>query len=183
MIAVFTAVVRRPGGSRMGVLLAVVFLAALSGCKRETISLAEREKMQETDFVSSLQKQGGTVKEKDYPPYGTGYVVNLSGARLTDDTFKDLKGLKRLADLDLSKSSIRDDQMEQLNEVANLLVNLNLSDTAVTDAGLAKLTHTYVLFNLNLVGTKATPAGVAHFQKLRLDSPYTKVKKTNVKLK
>jgi hypothetical protein len=183
MTTVFTAGARRPGGSGPCVLLAVAFLAALPGCKRETVSLAEREKMQETDVVSSLQQQGGTVKEKNYPPYGNGYVVNLSGARLTDDTFKNLKGLKRLADLDLSKSSITDDQMDQLNDVANLLVRLDLSHTAVTDAGIEKLTRTYVLFNLNLAGTKVTPAGVARFQKKRLESPYAKVKQTNVKLK
>src|SRR5262245_47239322 len=122
MIALSPAGARRPGGSRFVVLLAVALLAALPGCKRETVSLAEREKMQETDFVNALQQQGGTVKEKEYPPHGTGYVVNLSGARVTDETFRDLKGLKRLAELDLSKSSITDGQMDRLNDVANLLV-------------------------------------------------------------
>src|SRR5262245_19525306 len=182
MIAEFPAGARRSGGSWFIVLLAVAFLAALPGCKRETISLAEREKMQETDFVNSLQKQGATVKEKDYPPHGTGYVVNLSGARLADDTFRDLKGLQRVAELDLSKSSLADDQMDQLNEVSKDLVRLDLSNTAVTDAGLGKLKAVYVLFNLNLAGTKVTAAGVARFQKQRLESPYTKVKRTNVKL-
>jgi hypothetical protein len=173
---------RRPGGSRFVVFLAVLFLAALPGCGRPTVSLAEREKMQETDFVTSLQKQGGTVTEKSYPPHGDGYVVNLSGAKITDETFRDLKGLKRLAELDLSKSSVADGQMDQLNEVAKYLVRLDLSHTAVTDAGIEKLANTYVLFNLNLAGTKITAAGVARFQKLRLQSPYTKVKRTTVKL-
>jgi hypothetical protein len=182
MITESPAGARRPGGSRFVVLPAVLFLAALPGCGRPTVSLAEREKQQETDFVSALQQQGGTVTEKSYPPYGNGFVVKLSGAKVTDETFRDLKGLKRLAELDLSKSSITDSQMEQLNEVAKYLVKLDLSHTAVTDAGLEKLANTYVLMNLNLAGTRATAAGVARFQKLRLQSQYTKVKRTNVKL-
>ena len=180
MTAAYTAGARRLGGSALPALLS---LAMLVGCGRETQSLAEREKKQKTDFVSSLKEQGATVTEKDYPPYGRGYVVNLSGARLTDDTFRDLKGLKRLADLDLSRSTLTDEQMGQLDEVSNLLVRLDLSNTAVTDAGLEKLKRVYVLFNLNLVGTKVTPAGVTRFQSQRLESPHTRVKKTNVKLK
>jgi hypothetical protein len=182
MIVESPAGARGPGGSRFFALLAVALLAALPGCGRPTVSLAEREKMQETDFVTALQKQGGTVTEKSYPPHGDGYVVSLSGANVTDDTFQNLKGLKRLAELDLSKSSITDAQMDQLNEIAKYLVNLDLSHTAVTDAGLEKLTRTYVLFNLNLAGTKVTAAGVARFQQLRLQSPHTKVKRTSVKL-
>jgi hypothetical protein len=155
----------------------------MPGCKKDTVSLAEREKMQQADFANSLQQQGGTVKEKSYPPYGNGYEVKLSGARITDDTFKDLKGLQRVAELDLSKSSITDDQMGRLNEIATLLVKLDLSNTAVTDAGLVQLKHVPVLFNLNLAGTKVTPAGVARFQKQRLENPFIKVKQTNVKLR
>jgi uncharacterized protein YjbI with pentapeptide repeats len=180
MTAAITTGARRFAGSALPALLS---LAMLAGCSRPTQSLAERAKQQETDFVGSLQAQGATVQEKSYPPHGVGYVVNLSGATLTDDTFRDLKGLKRLAELDLSRSSLTDAQMDQLNEVSNLLVRLDLSNTAITDAGLEKLKRVYVLFNLNAAGTKVTPAGVARFQKQRLESPYTRVNHTNVKLK
>jgi hypothetical protein len=172
------------GRASWRLLPALCLLAALPACGRDNkVSLSEIEKQQESDRVGSIEEQGGTVSEKSYPPYGTGYVVNLSGARINHSTFKNLKALKRVAELDLSKSSITDDQMEQLNEVANLLVRLDLSRTAVTDAGLAKLTNTYVLFNLNVVGTEVTAAGVERFKQLRLASPYTRVKQPNVKLK
>jgi hypothetical protein len=160
-------------------------LAALLvvGCVGGGVSLSEREKQGETNSSSTLQDQGGTVTEKTYPPYGSGYEVKLSGAQVNDATFTHLKKLQRVAELDLSRSSITDEQMGQLNEVANLLVRLDLSSTAVTDEGLEKLTNTYVLFNLNLAGTKCTPAGVERFKAKRLASPHTRVKNPNVKLK
>jgi hypothetical protein len=66
--------------------------------------------------------------------------------------------------LDLSKSSLTDDHMDQLNEIASFIGRLNLSDTAVTDAGLEKLTNLEKCMFLNLTGTKVTPAAAKRFE-------------------
>jgi hypothetical protein len=136
----------------------------------------QRDLNKEQDCVNALREQGATIEEKKYPPYGNGFVVNLSGAQITDTTFKHLACLKRVADLNLSKSSITDAQMAQLNDVPCYLTKLDLSNTTVTDEGLDKMTHLYVLMNLNLAGTKVTPEAVKRLQTRRLADPLTKAK-------
>jgi hypothetical protein len=153
----------------------VPFLFAV-GCKGDGLSDLQRELNKEQDCANALREQGGKVEEKSYPPYGMGYVVNLSGVQITDATFKHLACLKRVAELDLSKSSITDEQMQRLNEVPAYILRLDLSHTAVTDAGLAKMTHLYALTTLNLAGTTATPAGVQRLQDRRVADPQTKFK-------
>lgn len=177
-------------GSRLRVLLILLLLVALPGCKGGNgLSDYQREENKREERESSLRDQGATITTKDYRPYGTGYVVNLSGAQITDATLQKLKGLNgqghqpRVAELDLSKSSITDGQMDQLNEVANFLVKLDLSNTEVTDAGLVKLTNLNVCFDLYLAGTKVTSAGVERFKNERLARPMTKVKNMKVHLK
>jgi hypothetical protein len=160
-----------------------LLLAVLPGCQGDGLSEYQREQNKQEERVSALRAQGMEVTEKNYRPYGKGYVVNLSGAQLTDDTFQKLQGLKRITEMDLSKSSLADEQMDRLNEVASLLVKLDLSNTAVTDAGLEKLTNLNLCFNLNLAQTKVTPAGVERFKKERLARPTTKAKDLKVRLK
>jgi uncharacterized protein YjbI with pentapeptide repeats len=175
------------GSCRLGlffsVLLAFLLLAVLPGCKGGGLSDYEREQKKKEQTKSALHDQGAKITQKRYPPYGNGYVVDLSGAQLTDSTFQQLKGLERVAELNLSKSSLTDDQMDKLNDVAYLLVKLDLSNTAVTDAGVEKLTNLNVCSDLNLAGTQVTKAGVENFTKQRLARPKTRVKKLNVHLK
>jgi hypothetical protein len=150
-------------------LLFLSLLVALSGCDgtRRNIGYEQKEKENE-ERENSLRDQGATITRKSYPLLGMGYAVNLSSAKITDNTFQKLKDLNRVAELDLSKSSITDGQMDQLNEVAQSLVKLDLSNTAVTDTGLEKLTNLNVCLNLDLAGTKVTPAAVGRFKNERL---------------
>jgi hypothetical protein len=126
-----------------------LLLAVLPGCQGDGLSEYQREQNKQEERMSALRAQGVEVTEKNYRPHGKGYVVNLSGAQLTDDTFRKLKDLQRITELDLSKSSLADEQMDRLNEVAYLLVKLDLSNTPVTDTGLEKLTNLNLCFNLN----------------------------------
>lgn len=167
----------------------MLLVAVLPGCKGDGLSDYQREENKREERLSSLSNQGATISTKDYPPYGRGYVVNLSGAQITSATFQTLKDLNKqggrrgIAELGLSKSSISDDQMDQLNEVAHFLVKLDLSNTTVTDAGLQKLTNLNVCFHLNLAGTQVTSDGVSRFKNERLNRPTTKVKNTNIQLR
>lgn len=150
-------------------LLTLLLLVALAGCggtnRKVTYEQVEKEK---EDRMSSLREQGATIARKNYPLFGMGYAVKLSGAQIADETVQKLKELQRVTELDLSKSSIADAQMDQLNELATSLVRLDLSDTAITDAGLEKLTNLNVCLDLNLAGTKVTPAAAERFKKERL---------------
>jgi hypothetical protein len=47
------------------------------------------------------------------------------------------------------------------------VMKLDLSHTAVTDAGLDKLVNVILLGDLNLTGTKVTPAGAERLKKRR----------------
>lgn len=149
---------------RLTVLLTLLLLSALPGCKKDPLGDSEREQKKKEEVISALREQGGTVTPKNYPSHGNGYVVNLSGAQLSDGTFQNLKDLQLVTELDLSKSSLTDEQMEQLNQATSVLLKLNLSNTKVTDAGLEKLTNLKMCMDLNLVGTQVTPAGAERFK-------------------
>jgi hypothetical protein len=143
--------------------LLTLALAALPGCGNTTDSAQEAKKKEA--IVNSLRENNVTITRKSYPPFGSGYEVGLSGAQLTDDTFAKLKEIQPITELDLSKSSIIDAQMDKVNQIAGVLVRLNLSNTAVTDAGLEKLTNLNRCIYLNLVGTKVTREAVERFKK------------------
>lgn len=174
MVGVLISGARHPG-HRLTVLLTLLLLATLPGCKRDALSDSEREQKKKEDALASLREQGGSVTQKNYPPHGNGYVVDLKGAQITDRTFENLKELQRVTDLDLSKSSITDEQMDQLNQAVVVLLKLNLSNTKVTDAGLDKLTNLKMCFDLNLTGTQVTPAGVERFKQQHARRSNTKL--------
>src|SRR5262245_1445429 len=156
----------------------LVILFTVTGCgKGDGLSDYERAQKKKDDAAAAIRSLGGEVTTVRYPQED-GWAVKLRGAKITDDTFLQLKTLGRVAELDLSKSSITDDQLGQLNEqdVGTLIVKLDLSHTAVTDAGLEKLSNLYVLSLLKLVGTKVTAAGVERFKQQRLANPKTYVK-------
>jgi len=149
--------------------LTLALLAALPGCGKEQGSAQEAK--QKEAIVNSLREQNVAVTPKSYPPFGNGYVVDLSGAQVTDGTFAKLKELQRVTELDLSKSSITDAQMDKVNQIAFVLLRLNLSHTAVTDAGLEKLTDLNKCMHLNLVGTKVTREAVERFKQQHARRP------------
>ena len=65
--------------------------------------------------------------------------------------------------------------MGQLAEIQHF-VRLDLSNTAVTDAGLEKLVNVPLLLNLRLAGTRVTPAGVERFKTQHLANAEDKSK-------
>jgi hypothetical protein len=173
----------RPGRLPAAVLL--LLLAGAPGCgKGDGLSLAERAQKPKDDAKSAIEQMGGVVTVFHHP-LGDGWSVNLSGAQISDDLFDHLKALGRVAELDLSRSTVTDEQVARLGEpgVGNVLTKLDLSQTAVTDAGLGKLTGLGVLTQLKLVGTKVTPQGVERFKAERDSNPNTVRKGTAVQLR
>jgi len=161
-------------------LVAVIF----TGCgHNDGPSDYERMVQAKRDAADSLAGAGAKVHEKQYP-IGKGWVVELRGATVTDGLLKQVKQLGNIAELDLSRSTLTDEHIAVMREIdlQVVLTRLDLSDTGLTDAGLAKLTGCIFLSELNLTGTKVTPAAVAKFKKDRQTDPKAKIKNTQVRL-
>jgi hypothetical protein len=140
--------------------------------------------MQERQSASGgLAAAGAKVHEKQYP-VGRAFVVELPGATVTDDLLRQVKALGNVAELDLSKSTVTDAHLATMHDIGLhlLLARLNLSNTAVTDAGLEKLDGCVFLMDLNLSGTKVTKEAVERFKKARQSDPKARVKATKVTL-
>ena len=142
----------------------------LAGCinSGSAPSLQDVQK-QQSDAVAAI-KAKGKIEEKTYP-VGKGWVVGLSGATITDDDVEHLRSIDRLAELDLSRSTVTDDQLVQLvaaeangQRKAATLHKLDLSGTGVSDAVLEELSGLKLLAELKLKGTKVTDAGVKNFE-------------------
>ena len=156
------------GPVRAALLVALATAISLPGCGGSGESEVDRQKRVQGQAVGSLSAAGAKTTQKKYPQ-GDAWAVDLSGATVSEAVIADLKRLGRITELDLSKSTITDVELPALNEpsVCGLILKLNLSQTAVSDAGLEKLTNLILLQELNLKGTKVTPAGVERFRKAR----------------
>jgi hypothetical protein len=100
--------------------------------------------------------------------------LNLSGTAVGAAGLKELAGVYSLAHLDLSKCpNVNDAAAKELGKFEGLST-LVLAGTAVTDAGLKELAPAAALASLDVSQTKVTDAGVAELQKAL---PRCKVKK------
>jgi hypothetical protein len=122
----------------------------------------------QADSLAKL-KTLGKVEEKQYPP-GKGYVVDLSGANITDEHLAALRGVGTVAELDLSGATITDEQFAKLMSgeyKLNNLFNLDISNTPITDAGLSTAQESNLLAKINVKGSKVTDAGVKELTRAR----------------
>lgn len=118
----------------------------------------------------SLKSQAVKAERKDYPPYGSAWVVDLSGKPLTPEIWTALRGLGYISELNLSGTTFGDADVPTINELSGFLINLNASGTALTDQGLAQLDAPH-LRQLDVTNTKVTAEGVSSFQKARKENP------------
>ena len=93
-------------------------------------------------------------------------IPGVRSRQATDDDLKEMKELKGLQTLDVTKSSVTDAGLAHLKEL-NGLQSLDLTQTRVTDAGLAHLKELKSLQTLDLRRTPVTDAGVAHLKELK----------------
>jgi hypothetical protein len=145
---------------------ALLFVSACSPNRSES----NFAKVQQTldGSIAALKSKGAKLEVKTYPQ-GSAYSVKLSSLPVDDEVLDHVMMLGYITELDLSKSTITDAQMEKLNKISGFwLMKLDLSNTAITDAGFEKLTLAFIS-NLNLTGTKVTPAAVERFKKKRAE--------------
>jgi hypothetical protein len=161
--------------------LAAAGAVVLAGCRGDGLSDYDRMKQAQQTAGGSLESQGAKLKEMHYPQ-GSAWSVNLSGVTITDETIRQVKALGRVSELNLSKSSVTDDQLGLIQQqgLTTLLLKVDLSHTAITDAGLGQLDNLVLLNHLNLTGTKVTPSGVERFRRKHRANPNTKFKDPNI---
>lgn len=173
---------RRP--VRFCLAIPALILIGASGCGSGNSGPSDYDKMVEAQKGTSetLAAAGVKVKQKQYP-LGIAWVVDMTGVTVTEDLLRKVKALGNIAELDLKKSTVTDAHLGTMRELELhiLLAKLDLSQTAISDAGLEKLDGNLFLTELNLTGTKVTAAGVDQFKKKRQASPTVRVKNTNVK--
>jgi hypothetical protein len=162
---------------------ALFALSAFVACSEDAVSIYKRQLQSQQEAVDKLKALGGNAEKKQYP-LGEGWVVKLSGVTLTDEVFGHLKLLERIAELDLSQSNFEDAMVPRLLEVGGVLFKLNLSKTAITDAGVTPLADLVLLAEVDLTGTKVTQGAVKQLNAKRRNDPkiMQHFKTTKVKL-
>jgi hypothetical protein len=149
--------------------IVLVGLFVSIGCRGDGLSDYQRSENARLTVMEKIQGQGVKLKEKnlDVPAY----AVDMRGMTVTDELIDQLGELQNITELDLSKSTITDEQLGKLYST-NLCVRcfkLDLSHTGITDAGLDKMANLGVLSELNVAGTKVTKAGTERLKKRKLD--------------
>lgn len=145
-----------------------LILIVLYGCG-PTAPEDEYEKLQQT-LQSAEQRLNalGKVERKEYPP-GAAWSLDLHGATIDGQVVSDATTIERISELLLSGSTITDEQLQQLLQ-SNRTVFLNVldvSNTGITDAGLAGLAHKQYLQKVNIQGSKVTDGFVSTLQSER----------------
>lgn len=149
-------------------------LVLAGGCEKR-ISEYDKDQAKLAAAKDKLAAVGAKIEIKQFPQ-GDAFIVNLSGQTLTNETFGHIAELVRVVELDLSKSSFKDEDMALISnsDIRGVLMKLNLSDTALSDEGLQQLSEVYFLSELNAANTKITDAGISEF---KTRWPNVKVKK------
>lgn len=98
--------------------------------------------------------------------YKTIETIDLSGARLDDQSLRCIAALERLQMLDLGNSNITDEQLPFLS-CSRSLENLRLNGCSITDAAISSLAAITNLKMMDLSNTQVTKAGITELAKLR----------------
>ncbi|MGQ0636794.1 MAG: hypothetical protein ACT4QC_19455 [Planctomycetaceae bacterium] len=162
--------------------LFLLSIAALCGCSTR---YGESEYAQfartRQGFVDLIAKAGGTAVIEPHAMHGfqmEGWSIDLSKAGITDEIVEQLASTAQeqpIVKLVLAGSTITDDQLKRLDggKVLQKTVILDLSDTAITDAGLDQLKQHFVVTELNLKGSKATLEAGKRLGNRQIASPQT----------
>ena len=152
---------------------AALTLLALPACSRKgELSDYMRAQQAQQVTIDALTERGAKFSQQRFPQ-GTAWAVDLSGQTVSGETLNQLKTLRFISELNLSKCQFADLDVGRLAEpgIGSVLLKLDLSQTAVTDADMEKLDGLGMLSQLNLAGTKVTPAAVERFRQRRKDNP------------
>jgi hypothetical protein len=155
-------------GGTASLILAAALLA-LEGCSSySAVSEYDQQQNQRKEFFAEIEKQGGSAKEQQFKKFGKegmAWTIKIPG-QVTDDMIDIMTTLGYITELDLSGSTITDEQLLKFDEknAGRACLDLNLSNTAISDNSFANLKNFHVLQTANLKGTKVTKLGVDQFK-------------------
>jgi Leucine-rich repeat (LRR) protein len=118
--------------------------------------------------IAEIERLGGEVSLYPHPAVAVEFFHTPPHDDVTDAVLThvvQLADLRKWVCLDLSETAITDAGLKQLKEVTNLL-ELDLSHTQITDAGLMHVKGLPDLTRLSLRGTDVTDAGLEHLEAL-----------------
>ncbi len=132
-------------------------------------------------FVETIQSLGGTAEYGEKSMHGfrmSGWLIQLPGADVSDELISQIIEHTRdqaVFQLNFSGSKITDAQLVALDagKVLQKTVELDLSNTAITDSGLDKLQRLYCLSELKLKGTSASKSAATRLGDRKIASPIT----------
>jgi hypothetical protein len=160
-----------------------LLLTGLIGCGSGYSGPSEYELYQKKrmGFVETIQSLGGTAEYGEKSMHGfkmNGWLIQLPGADISDDLIAKMIEHTRdqaVFQLNFSGSKITDAQLAALDvgKVLQKTVELDLSNTAITDAGLDKLQNFYCITELKLKGSSATKAAATRMGERKIASPIT----------
>jgi hypothetical protein len=161
------------GSQPVNLLFVMLGAVAVCGCRSPIVEY-ETEIKHQASLRDGLKAQGAVLSTKTIPFLGEAFIVDLRGVKdFTNEMIKSLKESRMvIIELDLSGTNVTDEQLAGLNdrELTGGVGNLNLSNTVISDDGLAKITNLNVLSELNLTKTKVTSGGIEAFYKARAEN-------------
>ena len=161
-------------------IVAVLFAANGCGSAPDTTQFDKFKKI-EGDFLKSVTDAGGTAKKTTVSLGGfpsPGWQVDLVGGNFTDtliDQMSEFGATEPLLSLNFSKSKLTNAQLAKLDASKALqkCVELDLSETAISDEGLDKVSNAFSLDALNLKGSAATRAAATRLGQRKISNPQT----------
>lgn len=114
----------------------------------------------ELEAVAAVKKAGGAVMQVAQNDSRLDVTFHLADGKIGDEQIALVKPLANIIhELNLGKTEVTDKGLEHLKDLKSL-VKLNLKETKITDAGLTNLAGLENLEYLNIYGTGVTDAGV-----------------------
>lgn len=155
---------------------------ALSGCGLSSGPSEYEQYMKKAQsFGDVIAAAGGNAKKEEKSLHGFklyGWLIDLSGVEIPDLIITRIIEVAQndpVFQLNFSNSNITDEQLAKLDagKVLQKTVDLDLSNTKITDAGLDRLSNMYCISYLNLKGSSATKAGATRLGDRKIASPTT----------
>jgi Leucine-rich repeat (LRR) protein len=160
-MARFLTSVRRTPLSACRATTLVVVLLAWSAVSPELHAQAPEQEQ----VINLIKKMGGQVQRDPKAPGQPAIGISLRGTNVTDADLEILKQLKSLQILNLSQTAITDAGLKPIESLPNLR-NLILP-VSITDAGLVHVKGLTQLESLNLLDSQVSDAGLVHLKGLR----------------
>ena len=145
--------------SEGGVLTSLLLCIAMAGCGGygpESPGSYQQVAKAREDAEAGLKGAGAKMELKNYG-IGKAWIIDLSGATITDETIDQIVKLPYLSELNVSGTQITDEQLQRVfTDKGFFILKLNVSKTPITDAGIEGVKNLRHLSELDVSGSQVT---------------------------